>query len=112
MPTWALVFTSAAIGAITSAMVTMVGQLLGQALDRRARRRELLFSKAIDLARWKNERTLEVAQRKGSGPYQIDDEVFLARVFLEDLETLFATGKLPAVSERYYEREVRPSRER
>src|SRR5258708_33476844 len=109
MPTWALVLTSAAIGATISAVITIAGQLVGQHLERNARRRELLFSKATELARWKNERT--VAEARRSGGFAIVDEIFLVRAFFEDLEHLFASGKLPPSGEEFYEQKVKAVRD-
>ncbi|MDP9033531.1 MAG: hypothetical protein M3O50_01885 [Myxococcota bacterium] len=104
------ILTSAAIGAAVSAVLTIAGTLLAQSLERGARKRELILTKAIDLARWKNDRTMQVASvNKRSA--RLDDEIYVARALVEDLDRLFTSGKLTAKSERYYESEISPGRE-
>lgn len=45
-PTWVLIFSSAAIGALISSIINEVGK----SRERQARRKELLFTKAIEMA--------------------------------------------------------------
>lgn len=104
---WASIVTAAAVGSIASSAIT----LIGQHLERIARRRELLLTKAIELARIKNDRTVQVTIASRSQA-KIDDEVYLARAFFEELEHLFRAGKLPVNAEKYYEQEVKQIRER
>jgi hypothetical protein len=94
-----------------SAVLTIAGQLFGQRLERQARRRELFLTKAIELARWKNERTYALASKPGNGKWYIHDEIYLARAFVDDLERLFTSGKLTPNSEQIYEREIKALRE-
>ena len=56
-----LVLSSAAVGALVSSLLT----LLGSALERKARRRELLLSKAIDLAINRTQIAMTVAEKTG-----------------------------------------------
>jgi hypothetical protein len=111
MSPWVLIATSATIGAAVSAIVNLVGLLAGQALERRWRRRELLLTKAIELASKKSERMLAVAGQSNYRKSIIDDEVFLARAYFEDLDRLLDSGKLGQASEAHYERVLRTARE-
>jgi hypothetical protein len=91
MNNWlALVLTSAAVGALASSVVTFVGQLL----ERRARREELLLVKALEVAKARNEVMVRQAERLASGMI-VPDMVFSAEVYFRWLECLMKTGKFP-----------------
>jgi hypothetical protein len=57
----ATVITSAAVGAVVSALLTLAGQYF----ERRSRRKELLLSKAIELAFRRTDIVKEVAFKTG-----------------------------------------------
>jgi hypothetical protein len=85
-----LVLTSAGIAAIVSGLITLVGQFL----ERRARRQELLLSEALKLAHARTQLVLELV-REEQGSAALQDDVFLAETYFQWLNHLLARGKLP-----------------
>jgi hypothetical protein len=83
------IITSAAVGALVSAAVT----LIGAALERRARRKELLLTKAIDLATDRTRTYIELAEKSGR-PVGLIDNIFLAEDYYQELSLLLEKGKL------------------
>jgi hypothetical protein len=71
MNTWLTVLTSAAVGVLVSGVVTLIGQYL----ERRARRDELLLREALALAKSRRELALEVAKLTDSNASLIDDAI-------------------------------------
>ncbi len=94
-----LVLSSAAVGALVSSLLT----LLGSALERKARRQELLLTKAIDLAINKTQIAMTVAEKTGA-KVTLYDNVGLAASYLKELESLLNTGDLTA---QYLDKEKR-----
>jgi hypothetical protein len=88
--TWLTILTSAAVAVLVSGAIT----LLGQYLERRARRGELLFTKALEMAIRKNEVTIRALELSG-GRATLQDEVISAETYLRWLKELLKTGKLP-----------------
>ena len=68
------IVTSAAVGALISGLMT----LLGQWRERSARRKELLVSKAIELAFARRKFVTEAADRAGVAAHVKDDVSFAA----------------------------------
>jgi hypothetical protein len=95
----ATIVTSAAVGALASALVN----LLGQAFERRARRRELLLAKAIELAFARRDTLLKVVERTGQG-FSLRDDVAIAADYFAELRHLLDTGRL---SSSFREREAK-----
>jgi hypothetical protein len=85
-----LVLTSAAVGALASSVVTFVGQVL----ERRARRDELLLTKALEIAVHRTEMGVKIAEQTGVG-LSVLDEVISAETYYRWLKSLLDTGKLP-----------------
>jgi hypothetical protein len=86
---WPLVLTSAAVAAVVSAAATIVGQMF----ERRARRRELLFEKAFQLASVLRDEALRAS---GSGrKVQVQDDIVTAETYYKWLQVLWDTGALP-----------------
>ena len=83
--------TSAGIGALVSSLVT----LLGQFLERKARRQEILLGKAIDLAIQRIELIKQAADHSG-GTATIRDHVSIAADYYRDLKHLLSKDALPA----------------
>lgn len=83
--TWLTVLTSAAVGVLVSSVITV----LGQYLERKVRRRELLFTKSIECAVRRNEFAHQLGQ---PGPYY--DEVVVAGVYYGWLKHLLDYGEL------------------
>jgi hypothetical protein len=100
--TWLTVLTSAAVAVLVSGAIT----LLGQYLERRARRDELLFTKALETAIRKNEVTIRALEVSG-GHATLQDEVISAETYLRWLKELLNTGKLPPDAGRFKEEEQR-----
>jgi hypothetical protein len=87
---WLTVLTSAAVGVLVSGIVT----LLGQHIERKAKRRELLFTQAVELARLKTD--LLVAYSKDTRqPAAIHDYVAYAEMYHWLLKGLYDDGGLP-----------------
>ena len=96
-----LILGSAAVGALTSSVVT----LIGQAIERQARKRELLLSKSIDLAVLQMNLYKEAAvinnQKVDLMPY-----LFYARWYHRELGKLHSTSKLSPALEAQYQDEM------
>lgn len=90
MNTWLTVLTSAAVGVLVSSIVTMIGQHL----ERRARRDELLLVKALDLAAARREFVLEAAEKNDQTASLVDDTI-IAETYFRWLKSILETGRLP-----------------
>jgi hypothetical protein len=88
------IITSAAVASIVSGFIT----LFGQALERRARRRELLLTRAVEMANTAGDlyraNLKTIAGRLGTLPVAKDD-IFLVEQYFQLLTEVFNTGKLP-----------------
>src|SRR5687768_5604562 len=105
---WPLVLTSAAVASLVSAGAT----LFGQAFERRARGKELLLTKAIELAQDRSKRTMDLWERSGAkASAHFQDDIVSAETHFKWLESLWARGSLPDDSriERLGPREKRPT---
>jgi hypothetical protein len=83
------VITSAAVGAIIAAGINFLGQLL----ERRARRKELLIAKAIEIAIDRTRMALQMAKDFKMSA-EIPDSAVNAVDYYRMLEHLWDTGKL------------------
>ena len=90
MSTTLTIVTSAAVGALASSGITFIGQLL----ERRARRRELLLEKAVEIAISRRDFALNVASQSGR-PASFIDEAVAAAEYYKALDHLLKKGKLP-----------------
>ncbi|MGB9429645.1 MAG: hypothetical protein WCC11_07180 [Gammaproteobacteria bacterium] len=104
---WLAILGSAAVGALVSAGITFIGQLL----ERRARRKELLLSKAIDLAFRCTDIGMKLAEKMGR-PIEIQDDVMLAAVYFKELQYLIDKGDVTDEAKAIEERTRRQERER
>ena len=86
MNTWLTVLTSAAVGALVSSILTF----LGQYLERGARRKELLLTKSLEVAK-----RLSELQIRTNPTGDLVDEFFVAEMYFQWLESLMKTGQLP-----------------
>jgi hypothetical protein len=84
------VVTSAAVGAVVSSISVLIGQML----ERRARRREIILSKAIELALRRTDLEMELFERVG-GPTRPREYSEVAAEYYRVVEHLFDTGRLP-----------------
>ena len=84
------IITSAAVGAAVSSFVA----LLGQWFERRAQKKELLLTKAIDLAFNRQELILKASNAAG-GRALLRDAVVSAAEYYRLLEDVFDKGTLP-----------------
>jgi hypothetical protein len=96
-----LILGSAAVGALTSSVIT----LIGQSIERQSRKRELLLSKSIDLA------VLQVNLYKDAAA--INEQkvdlmpfIFYARWYHKELGNLHSTSKLSSALEAQYKVEM------
>jgi len=88
---WVAVLASAAVSAIISSCLT----LLGQFLERRSRVGELLLTKALDLAAAKRETVMRVAEKNPYMTASIVDDAINAETYFRWLKSLLDSGKLP-----------------
>jgi hypothetical protein len=105
MPLWAIVVTSASVGALVSALVTA----LNQYFERRSRRRELAMSKALEAAEQATKIGLEVALKRGGGA-SFPDLLNLTETYYRWLMHLMDRGELPEDAHKgrtQHEREYR-----
>ena len=79
---------------VVSAVVASVFSLFGQAVERRARRREIIFQRAFDLAQDTRGFLMQLTDKTGMTTY-ILDPVRYAEIYHSLLSSLFDTGKLP-----------------
>ncbi|MCW5891372.1 MAG: hypothetical protein KIT14_12590 [bacterium] len=86
----ATIVTSAGVGALVAAGVTF----FNGALERRARRKEVLLAKAIELSH-ERIKTLIPLAREMKMSAEVPDGAFLAVVYFRYLEHLLAKGELP-----------------
>jgi len=96
-----LILGSAAVGALTSSVIT----LIGQSIERQSRKRDLLLSKSIDLAvlqvnLYKDAATMN-KQKVDLMPY-----IFYARWYHKELANLHSTSKLSPDLEAQYKVEM------
>jgi hypothetical protein len=87
-PIWILFISSAAIGALVSASMTAFTQWQ----DRKARQRELIFSKSVEMANTETDRFLKMIEMKGEGA--LYPTIVTARWYHKQLTRLFAEGKI------------------
>jgi len=85
-----IVLTSAVVSAAVSSLLT----LFGQYFERRAREKELLFTKCVELAQKKTEFLMKVAADTG-GKATLADYVVYAEMYYWLLSSLHVNGKLP-----------------
>jgi hypothetical protein len=85
------VVTSAAVGSIVAAGITVLGQFL----ERRARRKELLLKKAIEIAEAKTKNIIDISEKTGVNAI-IYDTMANVGVYYRALEYLINKGDLPA----------------
>ncbi len=85
-----IVLTSAVVSAAISSLVTLAGQFF----ERRARVRELLFTKCVELAQKKPEFLMKVAADTGATA-TLADYVVYAEMYYWLLSSLHKNGKLP-----------------
>jgi hypothetical protein len=90
MNTWLTVLTSAAVGVLVSSFIA----LLGQYLERRARRDELLLTKAVEMAAERRKLAMEAAEKTGATASLLDDAI-VAETYFRWLKQLLETGRLP-----------------
>jgi len=87
---WATVLTSAAVGVLVSGVVTLIGQYL----ERRARRNELLLTKAIEVSIHRSNIATQLARDAGV-KVSLVNEVINAETYFRWLKSLLDKGKLP-----------------
>lgn len=85
------VITSAAVGAVAAAIVNV----LGQALERRSRRRELLLAKAVELAVERVRFAFEVA-KASNHKAALKDPGITCATYYKWLSHLLDKGELPS----------------
>lgn len=95
MSTLATVLTSAAVGVLVSGILT----LLGQYLERRSRRNELLLAKALEMAVQRTATMVRLAEKTGA-TVSLVDEVINAETYYRWLKSVLETGKLPPDADR------------
>jgi len=87
---WITILTSAAVGALISAGIAFIDRHL----ERRARRKELLLVKAIDLAYRRTDTIMKIADKNRQGA-ALRDDVSLAADYFSYLNHLLDHGVLP-----------------
>ncbi len=88
---WLAILGSAAVGVVVSTVITLIGQFW----ERRARRKELLLSKAIELAIRRTDIGMRLADKTGKLVI-LPDDAMLAAGYYNDLKHLLDKGDLPA----------------
>jgi hypothetical protein len=101
LPVSVLIITSAAVGAITSSLITFFSSYL----ERRARRRELLLKEAFALAHQRVETLCRIAEATQAS-FPIPDAIVLAEKYYQWVTALFTRGRLPQEARDAHERSV------
>jgi hypothetical protein len=96
-----LILGSAAVGALTSSIIT----LIGQSIERQSRKRELLISKSIDLAVLQVNLYKDAAVSNGQ-KVDLMPYIFYARWYHKELENLHSKSKLSSALETQYKVEM------
>ncbi len=101
---WSVILTSAVVSAIVSSGMA----LLGQRIERKARREELIFSRAVEVSLARARAANEVSVANGEKP--IDRPILaMAADVHKELRLLLETG---GISKGYRQAEVADARER
>ncbi len=90
MSVTSIVLTSAVVSAVVTSILTMFGQYF----ERRAKEKELLFTKCVQLAQTKVEFLMKVAEKTGLTA-TLADYVVYAEMYYWLLSSLHQNGKLP-----------------
>jgi len=85
-----IVLTSALVSAVVSSILAMLGQFL----ERRAKERQLLFTKCVELAQAKMEFLMRVSENTGATAILADYAVY-AEMYYWLFSSLHERGKLP-----------------
>jgi hypothetical protein len=85
-----ILISSAAVGALVSSIITLVGQQI----ERNARRRELLLSEAVKMAMGHRDYLLKFAQAQNTTVH-IPEQAKLAQTYFLALSSLILKSKLP-----------------
>jgi len=96
-----LILGSAAVGALTSSIIT----LIGQSIERRSRKRELILSKSIELAELQVSLLKDAATATGN-TVDIQPYIFYARWYHNELGKLLETNKLSSTLEAQYKNDM------
>lgn len=75
-------------------LLSFIFALLGQAIERRSRVKELLLSKAVEMAHHRTETIANAAKHTGQ-PLVIESPILYTFEIYQELTHLFKTGKLP-----------------
>jgi|GEM_PF-3333097 len=90
IPTWVVVLTSAVVGAVVSNVIVFIGQ----ERERQARRRELLLTKAIELAVIRRDLFIKGAEATGKTVH-LRPEISMAAEYFNALQKLIRDNVLP-----------------
>jgi hypothetical protein len=85
-----ILISSAAVGALVSSIITLVGQQI----ERNARRRELLLSEAVKMAMGHREYLLKFAESQHTSVF-MPEQARLAQTYFLALSSLITEGNLP-----------------
>jgi hypothetical protein len=96
-----IILGSAAVGALVSSLITFLGQMI----ERKARRKELLLSKSIELAEL-HVKLLQDAMSATGGVVDIQPYIFYTRSHNRELESLLSTRKLTPELEAQYMKDM------
>jgi hypothetical protein len=93
---WLTIFTSAAVGALVSSAVTFIGQFL----ERRSRRNELLLKTAVKLSVHQREFMMQFAKETQT-PATLIDPAINAENYFRWLKELLVSEKLSPDADKY-----------
>ena len=85
------IITSAAVGAVVSTLMNLIGQYF----ERSSRRKELLLSKAVEIAIERARFTFDVAKASNECA-NIQDQVVMSATYYQWLKHLLDKGELPS----------------
>ena len=91
MSTIAIVLTSSGVAVLMSGLIT----LLGQYFERRNRRNELIFTKALEMAYERSKMILDIEKTHPGIKVELQDNIYLAETYDRWLDYSYSHGKLP-----------------
>lgn len=86
-----LLLSSAAVGALVSSAITLVGQHI----ERKARREELLLTEAIKMAGDHRSGLMKLAEARPNTGVFVPNQIRLTVTYLIGLKSLIGSGRLP-----------------
>ena len=104
IPMWQIILMSAAVGTVVGSLISSIFTMVAQCLEQRQKRRELLFTRAVDLTMEWYRFTCEVAKSSQQNIGAVRSPAITAEEFFQLFEHLWKYGELP---KEFHEKEAK-----